>query len=298
MGDGSLLAGRPGIGRFPRLLVPAAPTDRRSAGGARSPASSRVSGVPVGSGGACGELVVRSDPARACLRLVWRRRRLRFALLALLVASPLLAGGWLWLRHSSLVAVRAVHVKRCPRPLTPGLSSGPARRRAPHEHLLTCASARPARRRRAVSRSTCAGDGKSARSAYPRDRAAARCRPDGGECAHGCGNDGVVLSVPRCSPAHYPRLTGALRALRGTARPRRIPARCPDSPGRRPRAACAGCRARVHRAHVGHAADANETSLAHRRRGADPMRSGSCSHVWSSTSELGGRLLRGTCASA
>jgi cell division protein FtsQ len=42
--------------------------------------------------------------------LVWRRRRLRIALLAVLVALPPLAGGWLWLRHSPLVAVEHVQI--------------------------------------------------------------------------------------------------------------------------------------------------------------------------------------------
>jgi cell division protein FtsQ len=41
---------------------------------------------------------------------VWHRRRLRLALLATLILVPLLAGGWTWLRHSSLVAVRGVQV--------------------------------------------------------------------------------------------------------------------------------------------------------------------------------------------
>jgi cell division protein FtsQ len=39
-----------------------------------------------------------------------RRRRLRIALIVALVASPLLAGGWLWLRGSPLVAVSHVRV--------------------------------------------------------------------------------------------------------------------------------------------------------------------------------------------
>ena len=43
-------------------------------------------------------------------RYVWRRRRLRLALIVALIATPLLAGGWLWLRGSSLVAVRHVRV--------------------------------------------------------------------------------------------------------------------------------------------------------------------------------------------
>jgi cell division protein FtsQ len=42
--------------------------------------------------------------------LAWRRRRLRALLIAAAIATPLLAGGWLWLRGSSLVAVRHVRV--------------------------------------------------------------------------------------------------------------------------------------------------------------------------------------------
>ncbi|MEA2140499.1 MAG: cell division protein FtsQ [Solirubrobacteraceae bacterium] len=42
--------------------------------------------------------------------LVRARRRLRVAVLACIVALPLLGGGWLWLRHSSLVAVQHVRV--------------------------------------------------------------------------------------------------------------------------------------------------------------------------------------------
>ena len=41
---------------------------------------------------------------------VRRRRRLRIAAIVALVATPLLAGGWVWLRGSSLVAVHQVHV--------------------------------------------------------------------------------------------------------------------------------------------------------------------------------------------
>jgi cell division protein FtsQ len=44
------------------------------------------------------------------LRALSRHRRLRVALLACLVSLPLLAGGWVWLRHSSLVSVRHVRV--------------------------------------------------------------------------------------------------------------------------------------------------------------------------------------------
>jgi cell division protein FtsQ len=43
-------------------------------------------------------------------RFVWQRRRLRFALVALVAAMPLLVGGWLLLRRSSFVAVRQVQI--------------------------------------------------------------------------------------------------------------------------------------------------------------------------------------------
>lgn len=42
--------------------------------------------------------------------LVRVHRRLRIAVLASMIALPLLGGGWLWLRHSSLVAVQHVRV--------------------------------------------------------------------------------------------------------------------------------------------------------------------------------------------
>ncbi len=48
--------------------------------------------------------------ARASLARVLSRTRLRTVLLALLVCMPLLAGGFMLLRHSSLVAVRKVQI--------------------------------------------------------------------------------------------------------------------------------------------------------------------------------------------
>jgi cell division protein FtsQ len=48
--------------------------------------------------------------ARASFRAISRHRRLRIALLVLLIALPLLAGGWLLLRKSSFVAVEHVRV--------------------------------------------------------------------------------------------------------------------------------------------------------------------------------------------
>ncbi len=48
---------------------------------------------------------------RAGIASVWRRRWLRFALLAVLIVMPLLGGLWLLLRHSSLSAVEHVQVR-------------------------------------------------------------------------------------------------------------------------------------------------------------------------------------------
>jgi cell division protein FtsQ len=41
---------------------------------------------------------------------VWRRRRLRMAVLGLLISLPLVIGGWMWLRDSPLVSVEHVRV--------------------------------------------------------------------------------------------------------------------------------------------------------------------------------------------
>jgi cell division septal protein FtsQ len=49
--------------------------------------------------------------ARAGIAAVWARRRLRIALLAVLIAIPLLGGSWLLLRHSSLTSVEHVQIR-------------------------------------------------------------------------------------------------------------------------------------------------------------------------------------------
>jgi cell division protein FtsQ len=49
--------------------------------------------------------------ARSGIGFVWERRRLRLALLAVLIAVPLFGGCWLLLRHSSLTAVEHVQVR-------------------------------------------------------------------------------------------------------------------------------------------------------------------------------------------
>jgi cell division protein FtsQ len=48
--------------------------------------------------------------APAALALLRAHRRLRIAAICLVLALPLLGGGWLWLRHSSLVAVQHVSI--------------------------------------------------------------------------------------------------------------------------------------------------------------------------------------------
>src|SRR4029077_2161592 len=48
--------------------------------------------------------------ARELLAAVWRRRRLRAALMLAVVLGALGGGAWLWLRHSSLAAVRQVRI--------------------------------------------------------------------------------------------------------------------------------------------------------------------------------------------
>ncbi|HEX7610213.1 MAG TPA: cell division protein FtsQ/DivIB [Solirubrobacteraceae bacterium] len=47
---------------------------------------------------------------RGSIAAVWGRRRARLALLSVLLALPLLGGGWLLLRHSSFVAVQRVRI--------------------------------------------------------------------------------------------------------------------------------------------------------------------------------------------
>jgi cell division protein FtsQ len=51
-----------------------------------------------------------ADAVRAGLGLLWQRRWSRIALLASMIALPLLGGGWLWLRNSSFVAVQRVEI--------------------------------------------------------------------------------------------------------------------------------------------------------------------------------------------
>lgn len=91
-------AGRLGIGGFTRQPARTAKSRKRRA--PSRPARSR------GPGRIDTALEAISRP----LSIIGAHRRLRIALLVLLISTPLLAGGWLWLRQSSLVSVQHVHV--------------------------------------------------------------------------------------------------------------------------------------------------------------------------------------------
>jgi cell division protein FtsQ len=81
-----------------RSLAAPAPSRRIPRGSTRS-----GSGVLRPLSGAAGLL-------RAGVAFALARRRLRIALLAAVIALPLLGGGWLWLRQSSFVSVRQVQI--------------------------------------------------------------------------------------------------------------------------------------------------------------------------------------------
>jgi cell division protein FtsQ len=100
-------AGRLGIGGLTGR--PAHSTRPRSRGGARrAPQSRRLGG---GVDHALWRLpAIAAHGVAATWAFVRARRRLRIALIALLIATPLLAGGWIWFRSSSFVAVKSVRV--------------------------------------------------------------------------------------------------------------------------------------------------------------------------------------------
>ena len=116
-----LPAGRPGLGRTVRSLaataqgslaspagrLPASRAVRPRSGRARPARHGRRAHGPARLTTALSQLAAA---AQALLSLLWRRRRLRIVLLVGVIVAPLLGGGWLWLRHSSLVAVRDVRI--------------------------------------------------------------------------------------------------------------------------------------------------------------------------------------------
>jgi cell division protein FtsQ len=99
-------AGRLGIGGLTRQP---APVKTRSKGD-RRPARRQVTVLDWALARLAALLAAAARSVGTWRAFVWRRRRLRIALIVCVVAVPLLAGGWLWLRGSSLVAVRHVRV--------------------------------------------------------------------------------------------------------------------------------------------------------------------------------------------
>ena len=85
----------------------AAPGRRRAAGSRPRRAAPKS---PPPAFGVLRPFTVAANLVRAAATLVLRRRRLRIALLAALVALPLLGCGWLWFRQSSFVSVQRVQI--------------------------------------------------------------------------------------------------------------------------------------------------------------------------------------------
>jgi cell division protein FtsQ len=102
-------AGRLGIGSLTRPTSRSARRPRRRSKGSRSRSANAT---PLDRAieqlwrvaSAAGQRLGRGTS------FVWARRRLRIAAIALALAVPLLAGGWLWLRNSSFVSVEHVRV--------------------------------------------------------------------------------------------------------------------------------------------------------------------------------------------
>ncbi len=107
------LAGRSAIGLLTRTFEPR-PADGpgRPRARARTPRGRRGRGIPLGrAAGAVGRSVDRvAVLVGAPFAAVWARRRLRLALAVALVVLAVLAGAFLLLRHSGLVAVEKVRV--------------------------------------------------------------------------------------------------------------------------------------------------------------------------------------------
>src|SRR5690348_8140351 len=107
-------AGRPGIGGFTDRPARPSPTTRRRAthGTARGAGRARRSRSATRVATPLDRLLAAlwrmpaalATAIGACWSYLRARRRLRVVVLLALVLTPLLAGGWLWLRHSSLVA--------------------------------------------------------------------------------------------------------------------------------------------------------------------------------------------------
>jgi cell division protein FtsQ len=102
-------AGRLGIGSLTRPTSRSAKRPQRRSKGSRSRSANatpldRAIEQLWRAASAAGQQLARGSS------FVWARRRLRIAAIALALAVPLLAGGWLWLRNSSFVSIEHVRV--------------------------------------------------------------------------------------------------------------------------------------------------------------------------------------------
>jgi cell division protein FtsQ len=107
------LAGSSPLTRSPRLRPRGSGRGRGSARGSsvRGPIRLRHRPrLPAPLAAAAASVGTAARRVRALLARVWRRRAGRIALVAVVVAVPLLGGGYVWLRNSSLVAVRHVRI--------------------------------------------------------------------------------------------------------------------------------------------------------------------------------------------
>src|SRR5262245_20212195 len=126
------LAGRLTLGRRRgSVRKPSPSVARRAAAQAPTGRGGRVPRLAPASRGRWHILSGIAGPAHGCVSYIRRHRRLRLGLLGCLITLPLLLGGWLWLRHSSLVAVRHVRVTGLQGPGAPAVEAalvGAARR--------------------------------------------------------------------------------------------------------------------------------------------------------------------------
>jgi cell division protein FtsQ len=105
------LAGRGAVAHLDRILDHSLPLLGRSPAKRRRASSSRRPPLAPARASQLWELArARVGRAAGAAAPLWRRRRLRIASLALAAVLALLSAGWLWLRHSSLVAVRGVRI--------------------------------------------------------------------------------------------------------------------------------------------------------------------------------------------
>src|SRR5262245_9605700 len=95
---------------LPRRRAPSRPAVRRTARAAPAPRRRRASRLPPAAAGRWRSVAATAGPLRRGAAGVWRRPRLRAALVACLLAVAVLLGGWLWLRDSSLVSVQRVRI--------------------------------------------------------------------------------------------------------------------------------------------------------------------------------------------